>query len=273
MPRDGLLNIDTQIFNAPYKARRTWAEILKSERKLYTANKLLDMPPPIADPKLGYTANKVDVVPHNYFNPTPKLTEQDNNRLINDLCKRPGLEFNEEQERAFRIVADHASAPQPTPLKMYMGGMGGSGKSAVFSAIIEFFVARNEEYRFLVLGPTGSTAALLNGSTYHSVFRIPREKKSKNRDDLDGIPNDAATIAAINERLQGVEYILLDELSMVSCEDLHVLASQAAKARNTHDVEFGGLSVILAGDFAQLPPVSGHALYNGFVALNTRDTN
>ncbi|KAJ7828417.1 hypothetical protein B0H13DRAFT_1656304, partial [Mycena leptocephala] len=59
---------------------------------------------------------------------------------------------------------------------------------------------------------------------------------------------------------------------MVSCEDLQILASQAAKARNIHDLEFGGLSVILAGDFAQLPPVSGHALYNGNVALKMADT-
>jgi hypothetical protein len=155
---------------------------------------------------------------------------------------------------------------------MYLGGMGGSGKSAVFNAIKDFFIARKEGYRFMVLGPTGSTAALLNGSTSHSVFRIPRERKSRNRDDMDGIPNDAATIAAINERLQGVQYVLPDELSMVSCEDLQILASQAAKARNIHDLEFGGLSVIRAGDFAQLPPVSGDALYNGNVALKMADT-
>ncbi|KAJ7085023.1 hypothetical protein C8R43DRAFT_909246, partial [Mycena crocata] len=54
---------------------------------------------------------------------------------------------------------------------------------------------------------------------------------------------------------------------MVSCEDLQILASQAAKARNIHDAEFGGLSLIVAGDFAQLPPVTGHALYNGDIAL------
>jgi hypothetical protein len=81
------------------------------------------------------------------------------------------------------------------------------------------------------------------------------------------MPNDATAIAAINERLQGVEYILLDELSMVSCEDLKILASQAAKARNIHDAEFGNLNVIFADDFAQLPPVTGHALYNGSIAL------
>lgn len=207
VPRDGLLDIDTEKYIAPYKARQTWAGILKSERALHTANKLSDMPPPKNDGKKPHTTNKVEVVPYDYLNPKSTLTREANNTLIYDMCNRPGLEFNTEQERAFKIFAEHASGPQSKPLKMYMGGMGGSGKSAVLTAIIEFFVARKEEYRFLVLGPTGSVAALLNGSTYHSVFRIPREGKSKNRDDMDGIPNDAASIAAINERLQGVEYI------------------------------------------------------------------
>ncbi|KAJ7916609.1 hypothetical protein B0H13DRAFT_1609169 [Mycena leptocephala] len=58
---------------------------------------------------------------------------------------------------------------------------------------------------------------------------------------------------------------------MVACEDLQTLASRAAKARNIHDVEFGGLSAIVGGDFAQLPPVSGRALYDGRIALRTTD--
>ncbi|KAJ6456526.1 hypothetical protein C8R45DRAFT_772102, partial [Mycena sanguinolenta] len=128
--------------------------------------------------------------------------------------------LNTEQECAFRIFGAHASSPQKEPLKMYLGGMGGTGKSNIFKAILDFFCLRNEEYQYLVLGPTGSTAALLNGSTYHSVFRIPRDSKSKNRDDIDGFPRDAA---AINGRLRGVEYILIDEVSMMSCTDLHVL--------------------------------------------------
>jgi hypothetical protein len=40
LPRDGLLDIDATEFVAPYKTRRTWSEIVNSERKLYTANKL-----------------------------------------------------------------------------------------------------------------------------------------------------------------------------------------------------------------------------------------
>ena len=39
------------------------------------------------------------------------------------------IKLNTEQERAFRIVANHATINNPTQLKMYLGGMGGTGKS------------------------------------------------------------------------------------------------------------------------------------------------
>ncbi|KAJ6512503.1 hypothetical protein C8R45DRAFT_812440, partial [Mycena sanguinolenta] len=176
------------------------------------------------NPNLGKfsTGNeKVEVLPYTFFNPSRHFSPTENIDILNTITRKWTL--NSEQDRAFRVFASYASAPQAEPLKMYLGGMGGTGKSNVFKAILDFFVLRNEEYRFIVLGPTGSTAALLNGSTYHSVFKIPREGNSKNRNDIDGIPNDAANMALVNERLRGVEYILIDEVSMVSCNDLQVL--------------------------------------------------
>jgi ATP-dependent DNA helicase PIF1 len=148
---------------------------------------------------------------------------------------------------------------------MYLGGMGRTGKSRAISAIVAFFKIRKEEYRFMILGPTVSTAALLNSSTYHSVFKILRETKSKNKEDINRIFNKASAMATVNEWIQGVEYIFLDKVSMVSCNDLQVLASQAAEARNIYDAEFGRLNVILAGDFGQLPPTRGSALYDSKV--------
>jgi hypothetical protein len=98
MPRDGLLDVNTERFFAPYKARRTWAEIVKSERKLFTANKLSDMPLPDTKKNGSYTTNKVELVAHDYFNPTSKLTKEANDTLINDICQRPDFELNPEQE-------------------------------------------------------------------------------------------------------------------------------------------------------------------------------
>ncbi|KDR64972.1 hypothetical protein GALMADRAFT_37733, partial [Galerina marginata CBS 339.88] len=57
-------------------------------------------------------------------------------------------------------------------LKMYLGGMGGTGKSQVIKALIKFFKKKNESHRIVVLGPTGTSAALINGSTYHSFLGI-----------------------------------------------------------------------------------------------------
>jgi hypothetical protein len=269
---DAIEGFDPTPFTPPGKPRKTWTEIVKAERKLRLVNKLANMPPPPPrDNKISnpFTNDRVEILPPDHFTPKHKVSKAEND----SICKLVHTKFslNTEQKRAFDIVVAHATATTPqAPLKMYLGGMGGSGKSVVFKAIIDFFNRRNEEYRYMVVGPTGSISALLHGSTYHSVFRIPRESnlKNKNQDDIDGIRNDAATIASINERIQGVEYVLLDEISMLSCEDLQKIASQAAKARNIHDVAFGGLNMIFAGDFAQLPPLSGKSLYSGLVSLS-----
>ncbi|KAJ7079861.1 hypothetical protein C8R44DRAFT_836642 [Mycena epipterygia] len=45
----------------------------------------------------------------------------------------------------------------------------------------------------------------------------------------------------------------------------------AAKARNIHDDSFGSLSIVVAGDFAQLPPMTGPALYSGAVTLQVSE--
>jgi len=86
------------------------------------------------------------------------------------------FKLNTKQERAFRIVANHATINNPTQLKMYLGGMGGTGKSQVLEALVEFFKERNESHHIIIISPTGSAAALLNGSTYHSVLNIGSDK-------------------------------------------------------------------------------------------------
>ena len=80
--------------------------------------------------------------------------------------------LNAEQERAFRIVANHAMSSEPDQLRMYLGSMGGTGKSQVIKSLAHFFASRNEAHRFVVVAPTGTAAAILRGATYHSMFGI-----------------------------------------------------------------------------------------------------
>jgi hypothetical protein len=171
--------------------------------------------------------------------------------------------LNKEQKRAFHIIANHASETCPEQLKMHLGGMGGTGKSQVIKALISMFDQRHENHRFIVLAPTGTAAALLNGSTYHSILGI---RLSNDRNEEESLRNENSIVKEIQERLQGVDYIFIDEISMIACHELYAISSQLSKVTNEHNKPFGGKNIILAGDFAQLPPTNGSALYSNAVS-------
>jgi hypothetical protein len=123
---------------------------------------------------------------------------------------------------------------------------------------MEFYKSRNESHRFVVLAPTGTAAALLHGSTYHSFLGVPIDGQTAFR-------NETTNNAQVKTRLDGVEYIFLDEVSMVACNDNYKISSQLAKALNVFDLPYGGINMIFSGDFAQMPPVFGSPLYSGTV--------
>ena len=101
----------------------------------------------------------------------------------------------------------------------------------------------------------GTAAALLNNFMYHSILEIN-----------DGKFISAGTLTQIRARLDGVNYIFLVEISMVSCCDLYMISAQAAKAREVLDKPFGGITFIFSDNFTQLPPArSGPPLYLGNV--------
>ena len=87
--------------------------------------------------------------------------------------------------------------------------MGGTGKSQVIKALSIFLEKRNEAHRFVILGPTGTSAALLNGSTYHSFLGLGFGNNKK---------NEAVNIAQVKMKLEGVNYIFIDEVSMLVSE-------------------------------------------------------
>ena len=106
---------------------------------------------------------------------------------------------------------------------MYLGGMGGTGKSQVIKVLISMFNQRNENHRFIVLAPTGTAAALLNGSTYYSVLGIHSSNTHKKQDEP--LRNETVVIKKIQESLKGVDYIFIDEISMIACYELYPISS------------------------------------------------
>jgi len=208
----------------------------------------------------------VRIVDADYLHRDFKAKTKHSRDVIDDII----IEFNlnKEQERAFCIIANHATTSSSEQLKMYLGGMGGTGKSQVIKALISMFERRNESHRFIVLAPTGSAAALLNGFTYHSALGVHIKQKGEEGP----TKSSRATIADAKERLAGVEYVFIDEVSMVACHELFAISSRLAGIFNVHDMPFGGVNIILARDFAQLPPTTGSPLYSSNVA-KTQDSH
>jgi hypothetical protein len=64
-------------------------------------------------------------------------------------------------------------------------------------------------------------------------------------------------IGNVKEKLNGVEYVFFDEVSMLSARDLHRINAQLAKVFEIAEIPFGGLNMVFSGDFAQLPPAVG----------------
>ncbi|KAF8816483.1 hypothetical protein BYT27DRAFT_7077228 [Phlegmacium glaucopus] len=52
---------------------------------------------------------------------------------------------------------------------------------------------------------------------------------------------------------------------MIACHELYKISSQLSKVTNECDKPLGGKNIILAGDFAQLPPTHGSPLYSNIV--------
>ena len=87
---------------------------------------------------------------------------------------------------------------------------------------------------------------------------------------MNGEAQTTKTMIQVHTRLQGVDYIFLDEISMLSCHDMYKISAQLCKVMNEPTIPFGGLNILVAGDFGQLPPPIGGenvALYSRTVGV------
>jgi len=94
---------------------------------------------------------EVKIVDKTYLTRDFKINKDKDINIMNETVQL--FKLNKEQERAFRIVANHATLDNPEQLKMYLGGMGGTGKSQVIKALINYFDNRNEPHRIIVVAP------------------------------------------------------------------------------------------------------------------------
>lgn len=156
----------------------------------------------------------------------------------------PPATLNAEQRRALDLLAAGKS--------VFLTGAAGTGKSETVRAMVAW--AEQAEAPMLVTGTTGAAAVLIGGGTIHSALSIglavgsPNELVSR----LTSRPNGKKVVA----KLKGLRILLIDEVSMLSAELFDKISKYLSIVRGDK-APFGGLQVVLVGDFAQLPPVEG----------------
>lgn len=125
-------------------------------------------------------------------------------------------------------------------------GPAGSGKTYVLNEFIRR--AKCEGKYVAVTATTGLAATHLNGNTIHSWsgIGIHDELPRNHHENL---------LKGRRDTIQKTDILVIDEISMLHDYRLDMVDEIARKVREV-DVPFGGIQVILCGDFFQLPPVS-----------------
>ena len=112
----------------------------------------------------------------------------------------------------------------------------------------------------LKAAPTGTAGFLIGGDTLHATFHIDVGKNSVKKDVK---PKSEMQLREIQNKWKDVQLVLIDEKSMMSLYTLYTIDQRLRQFKpKSAKLPFGGVSLIIMGDFAQLPPVQGQPLYS-----------
>jgi len=165
------------------------------------------------------------------------------------------IELNEQQ----RFAVDQAIDGK----NLFITGSGGVGKSVVINEL-----RSRLRSSAVLLAPTGIAALNIEGATLHRTFGLPFSIAHED----DWRPFGTTTDLFSDDVVQT---IIIDEISMVRADYFVAIDKKLRKVKG-FNLPFGGLQVILVGDFFQLPPVLTrkdediyHELFDSIFCFNT----
>ncbi|TQS36743.1 hypothetical protein Golomagni_02798 [Golovinomyces magnicellulatus] len=154
------------------------------------------------------------------------------------------LSLSDEQKRVLDLVINHSKS-------VFFTGSAGTGKSVLMRAIIAELrkIYAREPDRVAVTASTGLAACNIGGVTLHSFGGIGLGK-----DDIPALVRKIKRNPKAKLRWLRTKVLILDEVSMVDGELFDKLEGIARALRN-NGRPFGGIQLVITGDFFQLPPV------------------
>ena len=171
--------------------------------------------------------------------------------------------FVENVEHYYQHKSKSCSCGKFEPLRLFVSGFGGSGKSHLIRILMAYQFIRsevkNEPCHFLLGAPTGIASHNIGGMTLHSMWNLPVNHGNSKR-----ISNEEyrkLTSGQINKMRANYKHacgLIVDEVSMISNRMLMAINLRMNEVVGSKNHEpFGGIPTVMFGDLFQLEPVNG----------------
>lgn len=178
-----------------------------------------------------------------YANPSYNPPIKKTTGLKTEVREIDDIKLGDEQKCVYNLMNNSNE-------NLFITGKAGTGKSV----LLQYFV-RHTSKQVAVVAPTGVAALNVGGQTIHSFFSMGLDIQD---------PDNCSQVADMGykrkEILNGIQTLVIDEISMVSADVMDMIDAKLKYARD-NDEPFGGCQIIVFGDLYQLPPVvpSGQA--------------
>ncbi|KAF5202456.1 Atp-dependent dna helicase [Thalictrum thalictroides] len=169
-----------------------------------------------------------------------RLTRSTN---LNDYLKSQNL--SNQQQSILKAITETQS--------VFISGPAGTGKSYVVSLATELLRRKiYQPYEVFVTASTGVSACALNGQTLHSFAGIGLGEGEKEVLLKKVLKNGKAC-----SRWRTAKALVIDEISMIECDLFEKIEYIARNIRGAahRNKPWGGIQLIVSGDFFQLPPI------------------
>jgi ATP-dependent DNA helicase PIF1 len=155
------------------------------------------------------------------------------------MLRQKVIKLNDKQKYAYELM-EHGKS-------VFITGSGGVGKSAC----IKMFYNLNKNSKIIAMtSTTGTSSILINGTTLHSYLGIGLGKGT-----VSSMSTAILTKKYISKKWKKLDVLIIDEISMLSPELFDKLEEIARIVRKNPN-PFGGIQLILSGDFCQLPCIN-----------------
>ena len=146
------------------------------------------------------------------------------------------------------MTQDEALAWLKTGASVFLTGQPGSGKTHTVNRYMRALAHAGVSYAYTA--STGIAATHGNGITIHAWSGIG-VRDALTRRDLDAIAGNRRVAA----RIERTQVLIIDEISMLPAHSLSLVDALCRHVKGV-PAPFGGMQIVLVGDFFQLPPIA-----------------